>query len=315
MKYKLSILFSLLLLISCKNQSQEKKETRAIQETISREREPNTEFELSDCDKYLMNWFPNDSTKVKYINDIISKNKLTKNNLEFLNALKNQKQEQEQFAFKDVLSPIFRFSDTEIGLFTFPKYKQIEYKLIPISKEMKLIDKFNSTMENRMKNYGKIKYYPMLLDSIFEGSSKPVIYYYTTNKIGLTKIMELGCYFDDCLGYYEYSIDTTTITKNDKVLFGSPYKIDLVFENNKKIDSLIKVSSKKECYECPNSLGLQRTFARIKGSKNLYFTYADTFPFNNELDTPLRALIFINSENEIIYLWYADIDLFGCSCL
>jgi len=26
-------------------------------------------------------------------------------------------------------------------------------------------------------------------------------------------------------------------------------------------------------------------------------------------------LILINQENEIIYLWYDEIDLFGCSCL
>ena len=56
-------------------------------------------------------------------------------------------------------------------------------------------------------------------------------------------------------------------------------------------------------------------FGFLLPTVNLYFIYADTFPINNELDTPSRALILINRENEIIYLWYDEIDLFGCSCL
>ncbi|WP_053978626.1 hypothetical protein [Mangrovimonas xylaniphaga] len=318
MRFKLSILLGLTFLISCKNQTQENNKIVNEKETVSEKssveiKENKSEPELSDCDRYWMNRFPNDSIKVKYIDDIISKNQLTENNLEFLNALKNQKQE--KLAFENVLAPIFRLSITEIGILTFPKYKQIGNKLIPISKEMDLIDKFDTIKENTMDYFGKIKFYPMLLDSLFKNKSKPSINYYTTNKIGSTKIMELGAYIDECLEYYEYSIDTISISKNDKVLFSSKYKIDLVFENNEKIDSLLKSDYKKECLDCPNSTELQKTFARIKGTDNLYFIYADTFPINNELDTPSRALIFINPENEIIYLWYDEIDLFGCSCL
>ncbi|MBS9767347.1 MAG: hypothetical protein KGV44_07385 [Flavobacteriaceae bacterium] len=302
MKYKLAILFSVILLISCKNQEKKKMESK----------EPTSE--LSNCEKYWKS-FPNDTTKVKYINDIISKNQLTANNLRFLNALKNQKKE--QFAFENVLTPIFRLSNTKIGLFTFPEYKKVgENEFITASKEMELIEKFDTISKNTTEeHYEKIKFYPTILDNIFKNRSKPTIYYYTTNKIDSTKIKELGIHIDECVEYCKYSIDTTHISKNDKVLFGSPYKIDLVFENNKKIDSLIKLSVKEECYDCPSSTKFQQTFARVKGTKNLYFTYADTFPINDQLDTPLRSLIFITSENEIVYLWYKDIDLFGCSCV
>ena len=318
MKHKLSIILGLILLISCKNQTQEKKEILSEKETVSEKKSVQIkdikyEPELSDCDKYWMNRFPNDSIKVKYINDIISKSQLTENNLEFFKALKNQ--EEEKLAYENVLSPIFRLSNTEIGLLTFPKYEHVENKLIPISKEMDLVEKFDTIRQNTMEHFGKIKFYPMLLDSVFKSKNKPSIYYYTTDKMDSTKIMELGAYVDECLEYYEYSIDITNISINDKVLFSSPYKIDLVFESNKKIDSLIKSDYKKECLDCPNSSELQKTFAKIKGADNLYFIYADTFPINNELDTPSRALILINRENEIIYLWYDEIDLFGCSCL
>jgi hypothetical protein len=318
MRYKLSILLSLILLVSCKNQTQEKAKIESEKVIVSEKnqveiKEIKSEQKLSDCDKYWMNRFPKDSIKVNYINEIISKTELSENNLNFLNALKNGKQE--NLAFENVLSPIFRLSNTEIGILTFPKYKHVGNKFIAISKEMDLIEKFDTITENTMEHFGKIKFYPMLLDSVFKNKPKPSINYYTTNKIGSTKIMELGAYVDECLEYYEYSIDTTSISKNDKVLFSSPHKIDLVFESNKKIDSLVKKDYKKECLDCPNSTELQKTFARIKGTDNLYFIYADTFPINNELDTPSRALILINQENEIIYLWYDEIDLFGCSCL
>jgi hypothetical protein len=211
MRYKLSILLSLILLISCKNQTQEKTEIVSENETVSEKStiEIKSEPELSDCDKYWMNRFPKDSIKVNYINEIISKTELSENNLKFLNGLKNGKQE--NLAFESVLSPIFRLSNTEIGIFTFPKYKHVGNKFIPISKEMDLIEKFDTITENTMEHFGKIKLYPILLDSVFKNKVKPSINYYTTNKIGSIKIMELGAYADECLEYYEYSIDTTSI--------------------------------------------------------------------------------------------------------
>jgi hypothetical protein len=91
MRYKLSILLSLMLPISCKNQTQEKTEIVSENETVSKKStvEIKSEPELSDCDKYWMNRFPKDSIKVNYINEIISKTELSENNLKFLNGLKN----------------------------------------------------------------------------------------------------------------------------------------------------------------------------------------------------------------------------------
>ena len=170
MRYKLSILLSLILLVSCKNQTQEKAKIESEKVIVSEKnqveiKEIKSEQKLSDCDKYWMNRFPKDSIKVNYINEIISKTELSENNLNFLNALKNGKQE--NLAFENVLSPIFRLSNTEIGILTFPKYKHVGNKLIAISKEMDLIEKFDTITENTMEHFGKIKFYPMLLDSVF----------------------------------------------------------------------------------------------------------------------------------------------------
>ena len=150
---------------------------------------------------------------------------------------------------------------------------------------------------------------------MFNGETRPEIKYYLKDGKGITKIKELGVFLDACLEYFEYSIDTTEISINDKLLFGSKYDIDLIFENNPFVDSLIQNSVIDECLDCPNSLKKQKTFARLGGIENLYFVFADTFPINNKIKTPSRALIFVNESNEIIYLWYDEIDLFGCSCL
>lgn len=59
-----------------------------------------------------------------------------------------------------------------------------------------------------MEHFGKIKFYSMLLDSLFKNKSKPSINYYTTDKIGSTKIMELGAYVDDA-----WNITNTQLTQ------------------------------------------------------------------------------------------------------
>lgn len=321
MRNNLIILITIFLLSSCKNSTQEKKiltqeisnisENQKIEKN-SKEYKIENKEQQTDCDKYWERRFPDDSLKTKYINEIISNNSLTENNINFLNALKPENED--KLAFKKVLSPIFRLSNSEIGILSFPKYKQVGNRFVQFSKEMDLIEKYGRK-EYDMDNFGKIKFYPMILDSVYEQKSKPIINYYAVNKIGSTQIKDLGEYYSECLEYYEYSIETTNISINDKLLFSSPFEIDLIFENNHKVDSLLENDYKKECYDCPNSTKLQKTFARLKGTNNLYFVYADTFPINNELDTPSRALILINKENEIVYLWYDEIDLFGCSCL
>ncbi|PKP41550.1 MAG: hypothetical protein CVT95_12815 [Bacteroidetes bacterium HGW-Bacteroidetes-12] len=301
MKIKLYILFNLFIIISCK--SQEK--TQNISE----------KDRIEDCEKVWTNRFPNDTLRVEFINKIISENKekLTNNNLDFLTSLKLLNQS--DLVINNVLFPIFRLSNSEIGVLAFPTYKLEENSLIPTSNEMLLIEKYDTVANSSIEHYGKIRFFPQVLNSVYAEKEKPTINYFTTKKTGKTKIMDLGKYVDECLEYFEYSFDTTNISISDKILFGSPFQIDLIYENNSKIDLLLKNDNFKDCIDCPNSMQLQKSFARLKGTDNLYFVYADTFPINNELDTPSRALILIKENNDIVYLWYDEIDLFGCSCL
>lgn len=322
MKYVLLLFTFSILFNSCGNNKQVKKDMTSNDLSFEENKQKVSKLKnnaadsnqsLNDCEEYWKGRTFSDSLKKAYINEIIKNSKLSENNLRFLNGLKIL--DQNNLAFKNILAPIFRLSDTEIGLFSFPTYQEVGKTYVDVSKENELLKKFTQQTETNSSNVKKTLFYPMLLDSILNNKPKPTIYYYTTKKIGSTKILELGASQNECLEYYEYSIDATNISLNDKVLFSSPYIIDLVFENNPKIDSLIKKSFRKECMDCPSSGDLERTFARIKGTDNLYFVYADTFPINNKLDTPSRALVLINKRNEVIYLWYEELDLFGCSCL
>lgn len=325
MKYKNIILIALILFFSCAKPTEESRgRAGEPQELVSSKQTKKEEEGLksykvveqtpsSPCENYWQDRFPNDSLKALYIDTVISQNQLSENNILFLNALK--KQPNQDLAFKNVLSPIFRLSETEIGILTFSRYKFIDNKFIPDSKELELIESFDTTTANVMDHFGKIRYYPALLDSLYKGQAKPFINYYAINKTGEIQVMQLGEYIDECLEYFTYAFDTTKISIEDKLLFSSPYKIDLTFENNPAVDLLLQNDYKEECLDCPTSMKLQKTFARVKGTNNLYFLYADTFPINKELDTPSRALILINEKEEIKYLWYSEIDLFGCSCL
>ena len=320
MRTKLIIIFIILLIFSCKDEKQTEKQVKKRVEKlnlkaknekketvypITTKKDIIEQSEKIDCNKFFKNIFPKDSLKEKLINEILLKNKglLTKNNLTFLRALVSENKT--DLAFNKVLFPIFRLSENEIGVFTYSNSKP----------EIRLINKFDTIQENVEKNIGAVIFYPQLLNYVFNGETRPDIKYYSKDRIGITKIKELGIFLDACLEYFEYSIDTIDISINDKLLFGSKYDIDLIFENNPFIDSLIQNSVIDDCLDCPNSMKKQKTFARLYGTKNLYFVFADTFPINNKLLTPSRALILVNENNEIIYFWYDEIDLFGCSCL
>lgn len=98
MKHKIFFLIILMTLNSCKKISQDKnelsQETPVIQkdqknDSKSEEYNNNNEQQQIKCEEYWARRFPGDSLKARYINEVISINKLTKNNLIFLNALIN----------------------------------------------------------------------------------------------------------------------------------------------------------------------------------------------------------------------------------
>lgn len=289
-----------------------KKPDSSLQQIESKE-ETEEEGSQNNCDEYFKKRFPKDSAKARLIDQIISLNfdSLSPSNLKFLKAIKTQEKD---LAFKHALNPIFRLKEDELGIVFYPKYKRTETALISLSKEPELIEK-HDTLDNEMVFFmNEMRFHPQILDSIYADKEKPQIYYYTPSRMDSARIKDLGKFYGECLYYHEYSIEDSLINLNDSLLIASSLKLNLDFEGDSKVDSLIAASYDESCFDCPASEYLLKSFAQLEGVDNLFFSYADSFPINDELETPARALIYVQ-EDEFIYLWYSEVDLFGCSCL
>lgn len=224
---------------------------------------------------------------------------------ELIHSLKDPLNEDKNRAFDKILSPFFTLSSTKLGIFGFPIYlNNSKNELIDIARESRIIPKNQKLLRDSIEK--------TLEEN--NGSVFPVIYLYTPKQVLTSHVKNLYYLQDDCLEYYRYSVGRETQYVNAKVLIGSWLRMDLHYQNFPEIDNLIQKQAKKEKGDCPDSYHLAKTFAQVKGVDNLYFIYADTFPFNNKLDTPMRALV-LEMENKIIYIWSSELDLFGCSCL
>ena len=316
------LIFSLLVFASC-NTPQGQADSVVV-EVIEVVEEPSQKANgqvspslstLVDSCQQQWKWqYPNDSLKRSYLNEIVSdsSNHLTERNRAFLLALAEEYRQfrSRKLVVEKILFPVFRLSEDEIGVFEFRDYVQ---SLADRSIEAELIDKAEKEDSADVDNFEKLVYYPEILDSIYTTLEKPTVNLFTPDTMITAQIKDLGFHFKPCFEYFQYSFK---INEEDSLLFGSTLAIDLIPEKNAEVDSLISQQVvKRECYDCPSSQHLLRTFAKIDGTDNLYFVYADTFPLNNKLDTPSRGLVLVKSDNRVVYLWYSEIDLFGCSCL
>ena len=323
MKLRLIIFFIVITLLSCKD-----KINQAYSYNLKKEADVVESFENiksdtieNECDEYWKLRTPNDSIKINYINELLYKsNEVPTTNKDFLIQLQinlkiSRTNRASKLKIEQILFPVFKLKEEEMGIFSFPVYNYDNNNFEDISIENKLIRGRTDFYEgDSMENFGKLIYYQNILDSIYP-NDKPSIYIFSKNGVRQSQVINFGMYLDECLEYYNYSIDKSNIKPNDDILLGSRLNLELIYENNADIDSLVKRQIKKECYDCPNSFDLQKTFARVKGFGNLFFLYADTFPLNNQLDTPSRSLVLKTNKNTIVYLWYEEVDLFGCSCL
>lgn len=320
MKSTLPLLLCLLFFTACQVPAQKNNETQ--RDTISaaftssvevNKAIPPEEPKLVDCETFWANRMPKDSIKSKYIDRALADKALPENNRLFLEALKKDKKE--GFAFEHTLAPIFRLSTDQTGIVSFPKLRKVDGRFKDTSVEYPLFKGKHPDFGANFDTIMQTTFFLELSDSLWGRTAKPEVYIYTTTASGIASIDKLGAYDGECLQYYTYSFSTSSNTSTEKALFSSPYAIDLVYENNPEVDSLIHNGYSKKCVDCPLSTEFEQTFARLEGTNNFYFVYADTFPLNNQLDAPSRALVLVTENKQVIYLWHEEIDLFGCSCL
>ena len=312
MKLKLLALFLItLLFFSCKDKPAE---NTVINTTPSHSDEigGSPEF-LEMCDEFWKKRFPSDETKKMYLEKILSEAKLTENNIKFISGLTTYPSD--VLAPQKPIYPIFRLSEKGAGIFAFPQYDYDSTSFEDISAENEFIQKHTEIR----KDLGIIDtaeyFFPGLMQDLLQIIKSPDIFYYSIAGRGESSIENFGVKYGECSDYYIYSLAQNEELAGENLLFGSPYKIDLVYENSPQIDSLLNTQHKNKCLDCPTSYHLEKTFARLDGTDNVFFVFADTFPINDQLDTPSRGIIYLNESKEVLYLWYQDIDLFGCSCL
>jgi hypothetical protein len=276
------------------------------------------------CEEYYANRSRLDSLKIDYFNRNIFQRslknpELTPSNKTLLLILKNYLNRTDSVG-KFLLTtdqpffPIFTIEKNNTGVVGFPYYGPSSSSREDNSLEYKLIKKSGYFDKPESFYAGKIDYFQNIFDSLYAERSAE-IFIYTDKGRKTSRLLNLGYYSDECLEYYYYPIERSAFSKGDKILLGSNYLIDLEYKNNPMIDSLIHQQNKRECYDCLESENLAVTFAQIKGVEDLYFTYADTFPVNDKLYVPSRALVMRMDDNSIVYLWFEGMDLFGCPCL
>lgn len=294
-----------LIFLSCNQKNKDQKNSNTFNDS-----ERTQLAQLEDCEKYWSTKFPSDSIRQNIISTIIDNSDLSEVNLEFLKALKHNGQD--KMAIEKALSPIFELPNENIGVFSFPTYQTKDGKTTEATYEKELIKSQLDSSGEKMNDLNKLRSYPSISDSILNDTNSK-IYYYSLHASGETRVTELSSFTSECLDYYKYSFDPTDI-ESKNFLIASPFKIDMNFSNFPEIDNMIQNQVNKECYECPVSLDSMKTFAKLIGTENLYFAYAYNFDGKEQLGTPSRALIWINN-NEVVYLWYEEIDLIGCSCI
>ncbi|MFO7743839.1 MAG: hypothetical protein R6V36_00475, partial [Psychroflexus sp.] len=240
------------------------------------------------------------------INSLISKEKNT--NALFINETIRQRNDTSSITIDKSIAPIFNLKKDSVGIYNSNYNNTADKKLLQKTDYYKERD----GNEFALGIYEKTKLYKSVIDSI----APDKIFIYSTTETYKSEISSFGKYYSECLEYYYYDIKADSLILNEnEYLFSSKYDLDLEYTSNKKIDSLLNLEYIDICIDCPMSWGTQKTFAKLKGFENLYFSYVLESNENGEGNyTPLRAIHYVD-DNFVIELWSSSIDLFGCSCL
>lgn len=274
-----------------------------------------------DCMAHWDSIIRKDSLKVDYfiqhiMPDTLGAEMPTSNKI-FLQALKisltkDFQEKAQQAIIEYPLLSILKI-DGQLGVFKEPQYGERNGGTIDITKEYELITAsgYYNTREFGDDNW---VYFPKIFNSLLDGK-KEELYAYTNKGVKKTSLINFGLYDNECSPTYIYPINTKPFKKEDHILFASPYLLELEYGNYPDIDSAIHKRLRKDCLDCPNSEHLSKSFAKLKGSNNLYFMYADPLSDGLYIDYPYRSLVMKMNDGHLVHIWYDGVDLFGCSCL
>jgi hypothetical protein len=274
------------------------------------------------CEEYYEAQIIPGAIVLEHLDEILSvrNTQLTANNRRFLTQLRqelaNPDARQAALTIERTLFPVFKLKEGEVGIYGFPipdlKDREVYSDISPERALLLKTDHFKGDDPGQYKN--KLVHYPQVLQARYP-KANPEIYLYTTKTTKRSSIKDFGFYEGECSEYYHYTFDTENIAPSDQLLFASRMPIDLIYENNAAFDDWFRSGFVPECDDCPHSFNLAKTYAKVKGTDDLYFMYADTFPLNDKLETPYRTLLLKGKDGKGIYLWSAFVDNVGCSCI
>lgn len=146
--------------------------------------------------------------------------------------------------------------------------------------------------------------------------SRDSVYVFTKANRFKTSVTNFNYKSGNCISYYFYNLDPVEEKPtSEEILIASLFKLELEFYWNEELDKILYERFQAVCADCPSSSSYQKSFARLKGYENFYFTYTRE-PRKETDDTyvPERSLIYY--DGDLLYtVWSTNIDLFGCSCL
>ncbi|MFA7275080.1 MAG: hypothetical protein WC044_14515 [Crocinitomicaceae bacterium] len=280
--------------------------------------EKETASVVYECEDFWALYNPNDSAKILYLEEILNENKELKagNKLLLQSLLKSLKNPPSKdsipLTFENPLFPIHRLKKDQMGILGYAVQKEVNGQWEDLSKEDQLLRKDFGYQS--IDSMGLLVSFPKTWNELYP-ESKPTFYWYSTSRRVKSTITEM-CYLgDECLSYFQYNFDQTPDNQKEKIVFGSPFALDLDFGKWPEISKDFKIQLLENCLDCPINYQDQVAFAKLKGCGNLFFTYADSWPINDQLKAPSRSLVYKRKDGKLVTLWNSELDLFGCGCL
>lgn len=265
----------------------------------------------SHCDSIYKSLIPREESRHELIDYIIQnaiQSDSTGSNNRFLTALKEENENYNLLAFDRPLQGIYKIKDKSTSIIADIHWKEVAESYIKESAELDLIKKYHPSIDTIVES-NKVNFFSDVLALEFKNVEQTV-YTFSNIEKKISSINELGLYKDECLEYTNY-----TFKKQDStLLIGSRYNIDLEFKTFNSIDTLLNNIKLDGCKDCPDGLENMKTFAKLKGVDNMYFTYSNYVKKKGLPHLPSRALIYVDNE-KVKFLWIHEVDLFGCACL
>ena len=268
------------------------------------------------CETLWANMAPEKVVKIELLKEILIENKelagdnkkLIQNLLDLLEATID---DDLNLAIDEPLFPIYRLKKNQIGIIRKAGPIEVDGQFIDNAKEHEILQE-NFAYQS-IDSMSVLVNFPEEFSELFN-DNPPTINYYSISRKSRCKLQGLSYLDDQCLTYYQYDLNLIDAQNEDSILFGSRLSLDLEFGSFLEIDKGLKSQYKGDCMDCPSNYPNQKTFAKLKGTSNVYFTYADSFPVNTKLAAPSRSLVMKKKDGKIITLWSSELDLSDCGC-